>query len=155
MKRKKMVALFKAIEDISRRKPDEVYVQKSGMQYNFADGKKSPEIYVLPTSGKHMLPEVKVIKDIMTSIEPVKLIKEVIAINKAAKFPLAVIMRAEDPHTMILNVNTAYGAVSFMVYVNPNENVDIPDDAEADKSVTAPVSDKELQILKQYVAANS
>jgi hypothetical protein len=155
MKQKKMVALFKAIEDISKRKPNEVYVQKSDMQYNFADGKKSPVIYILPTKGKYMLPEVQIIKDIVTSIEPVKLVKEVMNINKAAKFPVMVIMRAQDPHLMILNVNTAYGAVSFMVYVNPNENVDIPDDADAGKSVTAPVSDKELQILKQYVAANS
>jgi hypothetical protein len=150
MKRKKMIALFKAIEDISRRKPEEVYVQKSDMQYNFSDGKKSPVIYVLPTSGKHMLPEVKIVKDIMTSIEPVKLIKEVIAINKAAGFPVAIIMRAEDPHMMILNVNTAYGAISFMVYVNPDETVEIPGEAEEQKDVTAPISDKELAILKDY-----
>ena len=144
-----MQALFKAVEDISKRKPNEVYVQDSGMQYNFVDGKKSPSIKLLPTKGKYMLPEVKIIKDIVTSIEPVDLIREVININQFAKFPLAVIMRAQDPHMMILNINTVYGAVSFMVYVNKDEKVNIPGEEETNPE-NAPISDKEMSLLKAY-----
>ena len=154
LKRKKLVALFKAIEDISKRKPNEVKVQKSGMQYNLGNGNQSIEINILPTSGKYMLPEVQEIKQIMTSIEPIDLVKEVISINKAAGFPVVVLLRSgTNPRLMVLNVNTAYGAVSFMVYINPDEEVTTEDDDETTDDVNAPISDKELKALKAYAKA--
>lgn len=150
MKRKKMAALFKAIEDISKRNPKDVYVQESDMQYDFGNGQKSPRIKVLPTRGKYMLPEVKIIKDIVTSIEPVDLPKEVISINREAGFPVMVLMKSTNSSMMVLNVNTVYGSISFMAYVNPDTEV-----PEAPEDETAPITEDELKVLRQFAAANA
>lgn len=157
MKRKKVVALFKAVESISRRPRNEVYVQKSDMKYKFESGATSEPIVILPTKGKYMLPEVKTIKDIITSIEPVDVIKESVAINRLAGFPLVVVMASNDSKVLVLNVNTVYGAVSFMVNIDPGEELKIPEmdeDEPMTEYSTEPVTDKELAILKKYAQSS-
>ena len=129
------------------------------MQFKFENGQESPPVNILPTSGKYMLPEVKVIKDIITSIEPVELVKESVGINRLAGFPLMIIL-ADNSDRYMVNINTAYGVVSFMATLNPGEEIKIPkidDDepmTEYVDDVDAPVTDKELDILKKYAESN-
>ena len=64
MKRKKMKALFTAIEGIAKYDPKEVYGVKTTMRFKYKNGKMSDPVFMLATNGKHCLPETKVIKDI-------------------------------------------------------------------------------------------
>lgn len=140
MKRKKLKALFQAVERISRYKREDVITGPSDFHYQYGDGQKSPPIRLLATKGKHVLPETQEIMKIICSIEPVNLQHDMKIINEAAGFPLMVIMVNEnDNHQMIVLVNTVYGAICFLVAINENEK--LPD----------PITEEEFSLLKKVM----
>lgn len=140
MKRKKLKALFQAVEQISKYKPEQVVTGPSDFQYQYGNGEKSPPIRLLATKGKYVLPETQVIMKIICSIEPVNIQHDMKIINDAAGFPLMVIMVNEnDKHQMIVLVNTVYGAICFLVAVNDNEK--LPD----------PITEEEFSLLQKVM----
>jgi hypothetical protein len=120
MKRKKMKALFTAIEGIAKYDPKDVYGVKTTMRFKYKNGKMSDPVFMLATNGKHCLPETKVIKDIICSVEPKEIRKEVVMLNREAEFPLFGFM--VDP-TMgnLLYIRTARGVILFKVELNEDE----------------------------------
>lgn len=140
MKRKKLKALFKAVEGISKYKKEDVKTGPSDFQYQYGSGEKSPPIRLLATKGKYVLPETQTIMKIICSIEPNNLQHDMKIINDAAGFPLMVIMvNANDKHQMIVLVNTVHGSICFLVVVNENEN--LPE----------PITDEEFSLLQKVM----
>jgi hypothetical protein len=127
VKRKKIKALFIAIEGISKYDPKDVYGVKTEMRFKYRSGKLSEPLIMLATNGKYCLPETKVIKDIITSIEPKDLRKEVILINREAGFPLLGINISKEYGTL-LYVKTARGIILFKVELNPDEEETMTDE---------------------------
>jgi hypothetical protein len=127
LKRKKIKNLFTAIEGIAKRDPKEIYGVKTEMRFKYRSGKMSDPLIMLATNGKYCLPETKVIKDIITSIEPKDIKKEVININKEAGFPLLGLYVSEELGT-ILYVKTARGIILFKIELNEDEEETMTDE---------------------------
>lgn len=127
MKRKKIKALFTAIEGISKYDPKNVYGVKTEMRFKYKSGKVSDPLIMLATNGKYCLPETKIIKDIITAIEPKEIKKEVVLINRVAGFPLLGLYAGKEYGT-ILYVKTARGIILFKVELNPDEEETMTDE---------------------------
>jgi hypothetical protein len=127
LKRKKIKTLFTAIEAISKYDPKDVYGVKTEMRFKYRSGKVSDPLIMLATNGKYCLPETKTIKDIITSIEPKDIKKEVVLINREAGFPLLGLYVGKEFGT-ILYVKTARGVILFKVELNPGEEETMTDE---------------------------
>ena len=120
MKTKKLKALFKSVEAISKYPFNKVITFPSFYYEKTAEGIVKKNITVLATRGKDCLNETSIICKILSSIEPIKLSKEVENINKRAGFELLALLNGVSNDRRYLIVNTVYGAILLDVTIYEN-----------------------------------
>lgn len=119
MKLKKVKELVKVIASIGKRPANEVPVVESKMKLP-----NNKPFYMLPTKGKYMVPEVKVINKIIMSIEPKDLIETAKKVNFQSGLNLiTVYTNPKNANNMTVLVYTPKGYCCYDAFVESDNPI--------------------------------